>query len=55
VTEERHNHQSVNGGLEKSPELPYRRCFWLLACAWTAAVAGSLAWNLADHAGDVRA
>jgi Protein of unknown function (DUF3365) len=44
----------VNGGGGKGPELPYRRYFWLLACAWTAAVAGSLAWNLVDHADDVR-
>jgi hypothetical protein len=35
--------------------LPYKRYFWLLACAWTAAVAGSLAWNLADHAAELRA
>ena len=28
--------------------------FWLLVSAWTLAVAGSLAWNLADHARDVR-
>ncbi len=54
MEEERHNQQSAKGGLEKGPELPYRRYFWLLACAWTAAVAGSLAWNLADNAAEVR-
>lgn len=27
---------------------------WLLVCAWTVVVVGSLAWNLADHARDVR-
>jgi hypothetical protein len=54
VKEERHNQRSAKGGLEKGPELPYRRYFWLLACAWTAAVAGSLAWNLADNAAEVR-
>ena len=45
----------MNGGLVKGPEVPHRRYFWLLACAWTAAVAGSLAWNLADNAAEVRA
>jgi hypothetical protein len=44
----------VNGGLVKGPEVPHRRYFWLLACGWTAAVAGSLAWNLADNAAEVR-
>ena len=44
----------MNGGLVKGPEVPYRRYFWLLACGWTAAVAGSLAWNLADNAAEVR-
>ena len=47
------NQQPAGGGLEKSPELPHRRYFWLLACAWTAVVAGSLAWNLAQHAEEV--
>jgi hypothetical protein len=41
-------------GLEKGRELPHRRYFWLLVCAWTAAVAGSLAWNLAQQAKEVR-
>jgi hypothetical protein len=44
----------VNGGLAKGPEVPHRRYFWLLACGWTAAVTGSLAWNLADNAAEVR-
>jgi Protein of unknown function (DUF3365) len=34
--------------------VPYRGYFWLLACVWTTAVAGSLAWNLADYAREVR-
>ena len=34
--------------------MPRGRYFWLLACAWTAAVAGSLAWNLAQEADEVR-
>jgi hypothetical protein len=54
VTEVRPNQRSANGGLEKGPELPHRWYFWLLACAWIAAVAGSLAWNLAQHADEVR-
>ena len=54
MTEECPNQQLANGSLEKGPELPHRRYFWLLACAWTAAVAGSLAWNLADNAAEVR-
>jgi hypothetical protein len=41
-------------GLEKGRELPHRRYFWLLVCAWTAVVAGSLAWNLARHVEEVR-
>ena len=54
MTEERPSQQSVNGGLAKGPEVPHRRYFWLLACGWTAAVTGSLAWNLADNAAEVR-
>jgi hypothetical protein len=54
VTEERTNERAANGNLEKGRELPYRRYFWLLACGWTAVVAGSLVWNLADNAADVR-
>jgi hypothetical protein len=48
------NQRSAGGGPEKGQELPHRRYFWLLVCAWTAAVAGSLAWNLAQHAEEVR-
>ena len=44
----------AKGGLQKGLEVPHRRYFWLLAFAWTAAVAGSLAWNLAQHADEVR-
>jgi hypothetical protein len=54
VTEERINQQAGKGGLGKGPEALYRRYFWLLACGWTAAVAGSLAWDLARHADEVR-
>ena len=54
VTEVRPNQRSANGGRETSPEGLHRRYFWLLACAWTTAVAGSLAWNLAQHAREVR-
>jgi hypothetical protein len=41
-------------GLERGRKLLYRRYFWLLVCAWTAVVAGSLGWNLAQHAEEVR-
>jgi Protein of unknown function (DUF3365) len=34
--------------------VPYRRYFWLLAGAWTAVVAGSLIWNLIQHANEIR-
>jgi hypothetical protein len=54
VTEMCPNQRSANGGREKGPEGLHRRYFWLLACAWTAAVAGSLAWNLAQHADEFR-
>jgi hypothetical protein len=54
VREQDPNQRLANGGLEKGPEVPHRRYFWLLACAWTAAVAGSLAWNLAHEADEVR-
>ena len=54
MTEEPPHQRSENGGLKRGPEAPHRRYFWLLACAWTAAVAGSLAWNLAQHANEVR-
>jgi hypothetical protein len=35
-------------------KVPYRRYFWLLAGAWTAVVAGSLIWNLVQHAEEIR-
>jgi hypothetical protein len=54
VTEERINQQAGKGGLGKGAEALYRMYFWLLACGWTAAVAGSLAWDLARHADEVR-
>ena len=54
MTEEPPNQRPENGGLKRGPEAPHRWHFWLLACAWTAAVAGSLAWNLAQHADEVR-
>ena len=54
MTAERPNQQSATCGLEKGPEVLHRRYFWLLACAWTVAVAASLAWNLAQHADEVR-
>ena len=38
------------GGLR----IPYRHYFWLLAGAWTAIVGGSLAWNLVQHADELR-
>ena len=53
VIEERPNQTSANTGLEQGPGVPHRRYFWLLACAWTVAVAASLAWNLAQHADEV--
>ena len=34
--------------------MPVKRYFWLLVCAWTAAVAGSLAWNVVQEADEVR-
>lgn len=54
VTEGPLNYRLANGDLQKGLEVPHRRYFWLLACAWTAAVAGSLAWNLAHEANEVR-
>jgi hypothetical protein len=38
----------------KRKGVPYRRYFLLLAGAWTAVVAGSLIWNLVQHAAEVR-
>jgi len=43
------------GSLTEGREVPHRLYFWLLACAWTVAVAGSLAWNVAQHAEETRA
>jgi hypothetical protein len=54
MTEGCPNYRLANGGLQQGPEVPHRRYFWLLACAWTAAVAGSLAWNLSQEADEVR-
>jgi hypothetical protein len=34
--------------------VPYRHYFWLLAGAWTAVVAGSLLWNLLQHAEEIK-
>jgi hypothetical protein len=34
--------------------VPYRRYFWFLAGGWTAVVAGSLIWNLVQHAHEIR-
>jgi hypothetical protein len=48
------NQRSANGSLAKDQEVPYRRYFWLLTCAWTVVVAVSLAWNVAQHADEVR-
>jgi hypothetical protein len=46
---------SVTGVLARRPGVPYKRYFWLLTGAWTAVVAGSLAWNLMQHAEEVGA
>ncbi len=49
--------QRVRSGLSNraaSSILPYRRFFWVLGGAWTAAVAGSFCWNLAHNAEEVR-
>ena len=54
MTEEPPNQRSEKGSPKRGSEVPYRGYFWLLACVWTAAVAGSLAWNLADNAREVR-
>jgi hypothetical protein len=48
------NQQSAGSKLEKGREVPHRRYFWLLTCAWTVAVASSLAWNLVRHTEEVR-
>ena len=54
MTEPPLNQRPTKSSLEKGQEVPGRRYFWLLACAWTAAVAGSLVWNLVQHADEVR-
>jgi hypothetical protein len=54
VTEAPHNQRSAKSGSGQGREVPYRKYFWLLACAWTAGVAGSLAWNVVQHEGEVR-
>jgi hypothetical protein len=54
VTADRPNQRSEAGSLDKGPEVLHRRYFWLLVCAWTVAVAASLAWNLEQHADEVR-
>ena len=54
MAEERPNQRSANDGLREGPAVPVKRYFWLLACAWTAVVVGSLAWNLVQNAEEVR-
>jgi len=51
---------SSHDGLAKAPsseraESRYQYFFWLLAAVWTAAIGGSLAWNLVQHAQETRA
>lgn len=46
--------EAANGPGGHTPAVPYRRYFWVLTCAWTCAVAGSLAWNLVQHAEETR-
>lgn len=53
MTEERINQRAGKGGLGKGPEALHRRYFWLLACAWSAVVAGSFTWNVAQEADEV--
>lgn len=45
---------SAQAALARRVRVPYRRYFWFLAGAWTAIVAGSLTWNLVQHAGEIR-
>ena len=54
MTEVPPNQDSAKGSLAKNQEVPYRRYFWLLVCAWTVVVAVSLAWNVAQHVDEVR-
>jgi hypothetical protein len=53
VTEERINQRAGKGGFGKGSEALYRRYFWLLACAWSAVVAGSFTWNVGQEADEV--
>jgi len=53
VTKERINQRAGKGGLGKGPEALHRRYFWLLACAWSAVVAGSFTWNVGQEADEV--
>ncbi len=46
--------QPATDGFRNAPRAPVRMYFWLLACGWTAVVAGSLVWNLVQNAKDVR-
>ncbi len=54
MTEDRNNQQAAKGGSGKAPEALHRRYFWLLACAWSALVAGSFTWNVGQEADEVR-
>jgi Protein of unknown function (DUF3365) len=46
---------AAQGAGTEAPRVVYRRFFWLLVCAWTAAVGGSLTWSLVEQAYDTRA
>jgi hypothetical protein len=46
---------AAQGQGTEAPRVVYRRFFWLLVCAWTAAVSGSLTWSLVEQAHDTRA
>jgi len=54
ATAEQINPQSAKRDFRGGPDALHRPYFWLLACAWTAAVAGSLTWNLLQDADEVR-
>ncbi len=54
MTQERPTPPPADSGLRTGPHVLFRRYFWLLASAWTAVVAGSLAWNLVQEADEVR-
>jgi hypothetical protein len=53
VTEDPNNQRAAKGGPGKGPEALHRRYFWLLACAWSAVVAGSFFWNVVQEADEV--